>query len=155
MHQTSAEGSHHINVMDGNSNSHAAIYVCLRLDEWPVLHTARVVTLVAASSMLRYLSFNPAITVEHTLQRISIYTLNPGSNIPISATHPHTNSTTPPPAPPKPTWLPSCALACPPQNPATLSLKHRTPQQAAPNNMASTRKRSTPASYMYCLTTSS
>lgn len=42
--------------------------------------------------------------------------------------------------PPRPRWPRSCALACPPQNPATLSLKHRTPQLAGPDNMASIRE---------------
>ena len=42
--------------------------------------------------------------------------------------------------PPRPRWPRSCALACPPQNPATLSPKHRTPQQAGPDNMASIRE---------------
>lgn len=66
--------------------------------------------------------------------------LRSNPNIRSSATHFHTSLTTPKPAPPRPRWPHSCALACPPQNPATLSPKHRTTQQAVPNNTASTRK---------------
>jgi len=99
---------------------------------------SRFVTLAGASRLWK-LGGRPAITDNHPLQYITNYTFAPSlTNSTQAAT------TLYPPATPissslRPTWPRSCALACPPQNPATLLPKHRTQQQAVPGNTASTR----------------
>jgi hypothetical protein len=82
----------------------------------------------------------PAITNNSLPQHLTIESSIPDLTTSSTATHLYTHEPTPTPSPPRPRWPLSCALACPPQSPATLSLKHRTPQQAVLDNMVSTRK---------------
>lgn len=118
------------------------VYVGLR-PRWSVLHTARASSLCWCLSWMeaRRPASNHRQPSTATTQRITpTYTLQPSSTDPV-----HTIATLRPPtpplqSPPRPRWPRSCALACPHQNPATPSPKHRTPQQAGPDNMASTRE---------------
>lgn len=117
------------------------VYVCLR-QQRPVLRTARLThrhsVLPLALEALRPASnHRQPSTTTHTL---TTNTFRPTS---INFSQATTNSqlpSTPTEFPFRPRWPRSCALACPPQNPATLSLKHRTPQLAGPDNMASIRE---------------